>query len=238
MKTRQIAILHGWGADTKKFFPLAKALEAKGWRVLLIDLPGFGLPAPKEAWNLDNYVNFVSNKARNYFKKGKFFLFGHSFGGRIAVKLAANDQDRLEGLILCSAAGFSRVSFAKRTVFLFLSKIGKIFLFYPPLANLFRKILYRAAREHDYEKSGGIMKEVFKKVVSEDLKKVVRVIKIPTLLLWGKDDRMTPLSGAYFLQGVLPKTSLTVFDNGGHRLPYERPVKLAGEIEKWFLTLV
>ncbi|MCJ7805149.1 alpha/beta hydrolase [Patescibacteria group bacterium] len=237
-KARNILLIHGWGARGGKLLKLSLELKKIGWKVLILKLPGFDLPPPKEAWSLDDYADFVLNKANSYFKSGDFFLFGHSFGGRIAVKLALGEPKRLKGMILCAAAGFSRASLAKRIVFSVLSKIGRIFLLYPPLAKLFRKIIYGVAREHDYEKTTGVMREVFKKVVSENLKKIVPRIKVPSLILWGREDRMTPVSAAYFLQKALPKSKLVVFDNEGHRLPYERPVELATEIEKWFLTLV
>jgi pimeloyl-ACP methyl ester carboxylesterase len=104
---------------------------------------------------------------------------------------------------------------------------------FPGAAESFRKLLYKAAREHDYEKTQGIMQQVFRKVVSEDLKPYIKKIKLPCLILWGTDDRMTPVRDGYYIKKWADNTKLVTFKNEGHRLPYVKPKDIADEIEKW-----
>ena len=230
---KNIVLLHGWGAETKKLIPLKQELEKLGWNVFLPKIVGFEKPAPSAVWGIKEYSDYAYDEAKKYFGKNRFYVFGHSFGGGIAIKLASERGNNIKGFILCATRGISRGKSVKRLFFSVFAKAGKVLLLTPPLAHKFRKLLYKAAREHDYEKLDGIMKEVFKKVISEDLKPLVMKIKIPVLILWGREDRVTPLKDAYYINKNSKNSKLIIYNNQGHRLPYEMPKHLAKEIEKW-----
>lgn len=237
MNEKRIVLLHGWGETSGKLTPLSVELEKLNWQVYLAKLPGFDMQAPKYAWGVGEYSDYIIKKAMKLFDNNNFFVFGHSFGGRIAIKAATRNNKKLKGIILCSAGGISRGYKLVRLFFYLLAKAGKIFLVIPPLALFWRRVLYKLAREHDYEKVQGIMKEIFKKVVSEDLRLQVSLIKIPTLILWGKLDRVTPVKDAYFIKRAVNNSKMQIFENYGHRLPYEKPEEVAKEIEKWVKLL-
>lgn len=234
---KRIVLLHGWGASTIKLKPLAEELRKLEWEVFTPKLPGFDSPPPEKIWGVGEYSKYVLKETRKIYGRDRFFVFGHSFGGRVAIKLAEKNNRQILGAVLCSSSGLSRGNLVKRTIFWLLARVGKVFLAIPPLANFWKRLLYKLAREHDYEKAQGIMKEVFKKVVSEDLKPVAKEIKIPTLVLWGKKDKMTPISDAYYIKKVLPNAKLVVFKDEGHRLPYNKPKGVAEEIDKWTKNL-
>lgn len=227
-ETKNIVLLHGWGANVKKLKPLSKELERLGWVVQLIKLPGFDLPAPNSDWNLVDYANFVSEKI----KFPKYYLFGHSFGGRIAVKCALLDK-RIQGIILCAPGGFHRPSSFKRRTFYYLAKFGKMVVGDTSLKGVGRRFIYKLAREHDYEKAQGVMKVVFRNVVTEDLREIVTKINKPALILWGKQDSMLPVAGAQFLGTRLKDAKVVLFDKTGHTLPYDSPEIVAKEVSKW-----
>jgi pimeloyl-ACP methyl ester carboxylesterase len=229
IKKKKIVLLHGWGASIEKLRLLASQLEKKNWQVFIPKLPGFDILPPKNAWGVGEYADHVLNEAHKVYGKDEFFVFGHSFGGRVAIKLL--------GVILCSTAGVSRGYSLKRVVFYILAKVGKIFLLIPPLAKFWRKLLYMLAREHDYEKTQGVMKDTFKKIVSENLRPAISNIRLPVLVLWGKKDQATPIKDAYYIRKTLSSSKLVVFENEGHRLPYNEPKKVAEEINKWAKNL-
>lgn len=237
MKKKKIVLLHGWGSNIKKLQLLAGQLEKHNWQVFVPKLPGFDISPPGKAWGIDEYADYVLNEARKVCGSDKFFIFGHSFGGRVAIKLEEKYNKQLSGVILCSTAGISRGRLLKRVVFYILAKVGKIFLLIPPLAKFWKKLLYLLVREHDYEKTQGIMKETFKKVVSQNLKLAVSRIRAPVLVLWGKKDQVTPIKDAYYIKKTLSYSKLIVFENEGHRLPYNEPKKVAEEIDKWVKNL-
>ena len=233
---KNIVLLHGWGAETKKLEPLKKELTKLGWNVFLPKLAGFEKPAPKEVWGIKEYSEFVLEESKKKFENNKFVIFGHSFGGGITIKLAAGNVKNLEGLVLCASRGISRGKTIKRFVFAVLAKAGIIFLVTPKLANNFRKLLYKAAREHDYEKTEGIMREIFRKVVSEDLKPILAKVKVSVLILWGDEDKMTPLEDAFYITKAISGSKLVIYKNQHHNLPYVKPVNLAEEINSFFIN--
>lgn len=264
MSKKNIILLHGWGTSAEKLKPLASELKKLGWNVLLPKLPGFDLKVPKEVWGLEEYADFVQAKAEKYFSRKKrilkqvqddevqsYYVFGHSFGGRIAIKMAlqnfsvppseesirpprrSNRGNKVSSLILCASGGISRGNPLKRAILFCLAKAGKSLNIFPRCARFWKKLLYKLAHEHDYEKADGVMRDVFKKVISEDLKKVVHSIKAPTLILWGKEDRMTPYSDALFLNQIINGSKLVSFSGQGHTLPYRKSKEIAREIDKW-----
>lgn len=221
---KRIVLLHGWEARAGKLEPLAEELKKLGWKVENFELPGFGLPAPKQVWGVGEYADWVTKKMG-----GGYVVFGHSFGGRVAIKLAARGAVR--GAVLCAPGGLSRLNGMKRGLFGVLAKVGKIIGL-----DKYKAVLYKLAREHDYERANGIMREIFKKVVDEDLRPEVLKIKIPALVLWGKEDKMVPVSDGEWVKEQIG-VKLVLFDGQGHRLPYELPGKAAKEIDIWTESL-
>jgi pimeloyl-ACP methyl ester carboxylesterase len=234
MNNKNIILLHGWGASAAKLSELGNRLENLGWNVVIPKLPGFDAAPPKKEWRLVNYSNYVASLPETQ-KMASFVCFGHSFGGRLAIKMSGNKK--VTGLVFCATGGLSRGNPIKRFIFSAAAKTGKILLFDRRLAGAFKKILYKFAREHDYEKTKGSMRQTFKNVISEDLKKEVKSIKKPALVLWGKEDRMTPIKDAFYLKKHLKNSKLVIYDKEGHRLPYTKAGDIAKEIDTWYKTL-
>jgi pimeloyl-ACP methyl ester carboxylesterase len=237
MKKKNIVLLHGWGANTKKLGSLKEKLQDLDWKVFVPKLPGFDIKPPKDLWGVNEYANYVREESKRFFHKEKYFVFGHSFGGRLTIRIAVKNPAEIEGIILCSSSGLSRPLLIKRVFFFILAKIGKIFLFFKPIADKWKKLIYKSAREHDYEKAQGIMKEIFKKIIRENQKIEVLKISVPTLVLWGSNDKTTPIKDAYFLSSKIRHSKLIMHYGVGHRLPYENFQKIAIDIEKWVKTL-
>lgn len=224
-----LVILHGWGASARSFDKIKGLLEQKGISVFVFDLPGFGSElAPKEAWSVDDYVEWARKRIEN---EGKIILFGHSFGGRIAIKFAAKYPEKLAGLILCDAAGVTPRPKIKIAVFNFLSKIGNAIFSLPFLKflqPLARKFVYWLSGERDYyylKKS--VMQKTFRLVIEENLRPHLTEIHVPTLIVWGEKDRMTPLNDAYTIHNGIAGSKMEILKNIGHNPHLECPEKLA-----------
>ena len=186
VRPKNICLLHGWGANVQKLTPLKKELEKLGWKVFLPKLPFFDLPEPAAPWVLADFAAFVNKETQKFFKDEPYSLFGHSFGGRIAIKISSSgDKQNLSSLVLCATAGISRPNVIKRDFFKFLAKTSapfrKIGL---PLESTSKKIIYHLAGASDYKQIlSRAKKETFQNVVEEDLKPVVAKITLPTLIL-------------------------------------------------------
>ena len=161
-------------------------------------------------------------------RKYKTVLIGHSFGGRIAIKYAAKYPDKLDKLILTGAAGIKHQLSLKRKIFYVLTKTGReIFLLAEEaklpvgrIASIGRRLLYKTVRERDYLDASPKMKEIMKKVISEDLEPILSQIKTPTLLVWGALDRSTPLSDGKIMHERIVDSELKTVEGADHGLPY------------------
>lgn len=233
-----LIILHGWGSCADNWQGIKYNLESEELKVFVSDLPGFGKSSPpKYAWSVDDYVEWLRDFCE---KKGlsQIFLLGHSFGGRIAIKFAAKEPEKLKGLILASAAGIKPKI---NPLLLSIAKIGKTVFSLPVLKKLYpliQKIFYaKILRKTDYLKAQGIMKQTFLKIILEDSTPYLAQIKVPTLILWGRKDKMTPVKNAYLMKEKIPNSRLEVFENIGHSLRREAPELLVEEVKKFIQNL-
>ena len=209
-----ILLLHGWGADHRLFKPLMDLLARK-YRVYAIDFPGFGQsPEPASGWCVDDYADLVLGFCGALGIEA-CSLLGHSFGGRVIIKLAARQLEtpRLDKLILVDAAGIRKVQSKKGQRRAKRYKLGKKML------KPFPKLLKAWAGRHgsaDYKAASPMMRQVFVRVVNEDLTASLALIRPPTLLVWGRDDVDTPLSDGQLMEREIPNAGLVVLENCGH----------------------
>lgn len=242
---QDLLCLHGWGASHESFDELRHALRDDPVRVIAPDLPGFGeSDEPPGSWSVDDYVDFVESGIRNPALRQaqdgirdpeNVSLLAHSFGGRIAIKLAARGYPSISHLYLCAAAGLRQKRYLKREVGHLISKVGKSVLKIPGLKiceGATKKILYKVLRAHDYEQASPLMKETMIKVINEDLEPYLDDIKVPTDLFWGTDDCMTPLSDGVLMNKKIVQSRLHTYKNVRHRVHGDRAEEIADVIRK------
>ena len=221
---RPLLILHGWGSASDAWVEVQGKLTQQGYRVCVPDLPGFGRSGPPpRPWGVGDYARFVANLAHRLGME-EFFLVGHSFGGRIGIRLAILQPGRVPGLVLCASAGIKPRRTLKHRAFLAFAKGGDALFSLPLLSSLrgpARKGLYFLAGERDYYRAQGVMRETMKRVIEEDLRPDLGKVAVPTLIAWGGEDRVTPLSDAYTMREEIPNATLEIVEGAGHRLPYE-----------------
>lgn len=206
--------LHGFGGGVESF--LGAARDWPGRRILF-DLPGFSQsdPPPK-AFSAEDYAAFAA-KLLDQKGIGRCAVVAHSFGARAAMVLAAA-TDRVEKLILTGAAGLKPRRGPRYYARVWGYKLGKK-LSGAGLLPGFEK------REHgsaDYRGLCPVMKQTFVKVVNQNLRPYLKHISAPTLLVWGKKDRETPLWMARILEREIPDCGLVVFEDCGHFSYLER----------------
>lgn len=217
---KPLLILHGWGSKSANWIKVAKLVSEKNIKVIIPDLPGFGnSDKPLTAWNLDDYSDFIEELVK-ILGLERFFLLGHSFGGSLAVKFTLRDQKKVAKLLLVGAACIRRKSLRVKML-RFISKFVKI------KNSFLRKLFYKKS---DYLSVQGIMKEIYLKVIKTDLSDILNRIKVPTIIIWGKKDNVTPLSDAYKINSKINNSKLIIIPEADHDLNMKYPEKLAKTI--------
>lgn len=231
-----LLILHGWGGSSDSWRIVGKKLSAKGYKVLIPDLPGFGKSqAPFKPWGIDGYVKFL-NSFLNKLKTKKIFLIAHSFGGRIAIEFAAFYPQKLKKLILCSAPGVKFQPTFRQMIAMEMARLGNL-IFKPkslwPLKNKARSLFYFFLRQRDYLNSNETMRQVFQKVVKKNLSPYLSQIKTKTLIIWGKEDKLVPLRCGKLIKDKIFDSQLEILPKIGHSPHLECPEKLTKIILKF-----
>lgn len=231
-----ILILHGWGSSEKNWRFVREYLEAKGYKVYVPDLPGFGSNAALEkVWLAEDYAEWVKlwTEQQNI---SKFYLAGHSFGGGVAAIFAAKYPEKVKRLILIAAA-ISRQKTFRQRFFRIISKIGNFIFTLPVLAFVrpqAQRVLHKVSGSRDYRKvvlqNNPFLAETFKNAINHDLMKYLSAVSMPTLLVWGDKDRMTPFEQTKIIAKALPNHRLVVLKGRGHPLNFEAPKELADAI--------
>ncbi|GAB4580351.1 MAG: alpha/beta hydrolase [Anaerolineales bacterium] len=220
-----IFILHGWGSSSERWTGVIEQLSRAGYDVLAPDLPGFGgSPPPDAPWNVEEYAAWADAFLQSL-AVCPLLVVGHSFGGRVAIRLLQQRPDVARGLVLCASSGLKHPKTLKQRIANFAAKTGKrLFSFSPlaPLQNFARRALYRSIGEYDYYRTSGIMRETFQLVNEHDIAPVLETFTHPTFIIWGDQDKVTPLADAHRFHSLIPDSRLEILPGAGHRLPYEQ----------------
>ena len=183
-------------------------------------MPGFGLSEePKEPWCVDDYVDFVL-KFLEDFKPEKLIVLGHSFGGRVIIKMASRDLPfEIEKVILVDSAGVKPEKTLMQKVRQRSYKIGRRVLETAPVKALFPDALEEFRLSHgsaDYNSATPVMRQTLVKTVNEDLRELMPNMKMPVLLVWGENDDATPLSDAKIMESLMPEAGIVTLKGAGH----------------------
>ena len=218
-----IVMLHGWGRSLESLRGLGELL-AVNFKVVLLDLPGFGgSPLHPGAsndgggWDTLDYAKCV----KAYLDRTGIehaILLGHSFGGRISIRLSSRYPERFSSLILIGSHGLQlkrSLRFKLRSYVI--RNIGRLtkWLDGATGTRLYERMFIPRYGSVDYKNAGALRKTLVK-TVTENLSKEVQAITLRTLLLWGEQDEQTPLELARQFHRLIPKSELHVFPNAGH----------------------
>jgi pimeloyl-ACP methyl ester carboxylesterase len=218
-----VVLLHGWGRSGEALRPLGELL-ASDCKVVILDLPGFGRsPLPFEAsndgggWGTLEY----SERVKVFLDQAgikQCVLVGHSFGGRLSVRLAAKYPEIVKGLVLVGSHGLKRKRSPQDEIRVRAIKAlvnAAKMIDGATGSRLFAHYLAPKFGSRDYNAAGDLKKTLVK-TVNEDLTPQTSTIKAPTLLLWGADDKETPLDLARSFNQLIHDSKLHVFPNKGH----------------------
>jgi pimeloyl-ACP methyl ester carboxylesterase len=220
--TPNVLALHGWGRRGRDFAAVLDGLTG-----MAPDLPGFGAsPVPDEVIGADAYADIVTGILDSFDRPP--VLVGHSFGGRVAVCLAAKHPDRVGPLVLTGVPLIRlepdrRPAIGYRLV-RWLNRVGVV-----SDGRLEREKRRRGSA--DYRAATGVMRDILVKVVNESYESQLAEITSPVRLVWGADDTEVPVAVAQTARSLIREASLDVLPGVGHFVPVQAPDALRGAIE-------
>lgn len=231
-------MLQGWGTDLGVYDSVANSINER-YRFVQFDFPGFGgSDEPREAWNVDAYADFFC-KFMQALEIKKATLIGHSYGGRVIIKLAARDSIPFEikNIVLIDSAGIMpKRSFSQKLKvrrYKILKKILNmkvVYALFPELIDDWRSRQGSA----DYRNASPMMRQCLVMAVNEDLTDLLPKVEQDTLLIWGDKDTATPITDAKLMEERIPNAGLVVLKGAGHFSFLEQPMIFRNIMRSYF----
>ena len=235
-----IVLLHGTGASLHTWDKWTKELK-KHYRVIRLDLPAYGLtgPHPEKKYMIPDYSNFL-NSFIELLEIEDFILTGNSLGGAIAWFYASEHQDKIKLLCLLNPSGFINkdkgspyvIKLARTPIinkllryvtprFFIKNTLKEVYFDNTKLTN--KKIdTYRDMVLRENNRESFIDRSLLK---PQDHTDRLKLISIPTQIIWGNEDAWIPVSNAILFEKELPNTVINIMQKTGHIPMEERPLE-------------
>lgn len=221
-------IIHGWTYSIERYKKISLILKARDLTNFILNVPGL-TEKIERSWNLDDYINWLKNKIDK--QNGKVILIGHSNGGRIAAAFASKYPQKLSHLILIDSAGIYHDELHNKLRLLFfstLAKIGKKI----SSSRLLKDLLYKLAGENDYKAATPEMKKTMLNLIKLDLSIIFAKITVPTLIIWGENDKVTPLADGRLIHRLIKSSELYIVKGAKHSPHFTHTEEVAEVISK------
>lgn len=223
----KIVILHGWTYSLDKWKRFADLLKQSGFKPIFLKIPGLTLKSDK-VWDLEKYSDWLRDELSK--EKDKVILLGHSNGARIASYFASKHPGKVRNLVLIDSAGIYHKELPlqiKRFIFGAIVKIGKNFTSSESLKNF----LYYLAGERDYQKAAPNMKRSMLNLTHHDLTPFLKKINVQTLIIWGDNDKVTPLYDGRLINKLIKNSKLKIVRGARHSPFYTHPKQVVNIIK-------
>jgi pimeloyl-ACP methyl ester carboxylesterase len=233
-----IVLIHGFASSTLVWSKVFLQLAAAGYRVIALDLLGYGYSAkPRNGeYTIAGQAKLL-NGLLGALKIPRAIFIGSSYGGAVAATCALDYPDRVEKLILVGTVNNNRpLEFALMRLFgspVFGDVVSPLLIGSRRLLRQRMKRVYdrhawvmderRVDARHLPLRAARTHRAIINTVRRWDAERISRdahLITQPTLLLWGENDREIPLADGERLHAEIPGSRLIVFLNCGH-LPHE-----------------
>ncbi len=227
-----LILLHGLGGSSQVWqFNIGPLAEK--YHVFVPDQIGFGKSdKPLVNYRIRTYVDFLDQFCKQL-KIDRPTLVGNSMGGWVAAIYAATYPDRVDKLVLADAAGYAPPKDFDTRAFFGLNpttregmKVLSARVFYNK-AFLSETAIDQAMAARLAAGDGFTIKSITESIIrGEDfLDDVVKTIKRPTLIVWGREDGLVPLSEGERFHKDIAGSTLIVFDECGHVPNIEKAVE-------------
>ena len=193
-----------------------------------LDLPGFGVsPPPDGPWGAREFAAAVAPVLDDIGEP--VVVLGFSFGGRVAVHLAAAYPERVRALVLTGVPLLRRTGKRNASIAFRLLKRGNKL----GIISDQRMEAERSKRgSPDYRRASGVMRDVLVRAVNESYEDELPRVRCKVELVWGELDTAAPLWVAETAHARLPDSHLTVVPGRTHFLPEEEPEQIRAAIKR------
>lgn len=203
-----VVALPGWMRSATDFAPIVDGLDA-----VSIHFPGFGTtPEPATVWGSEDYAEDVAAAISSF---GPVILVAHSFGGRVAVRLAAKYPQYVKGIVL-TGVPLLRLTPAPVPPLSFrvarsLAKKGLL-----PKSVLEKQRQKRGSA--DYLAAQGIMRDILVRVINEKYDDDLARITVPVRMVWGENDTAAPADAGLAASQLISRSTFRSVAGAGHLL--------------------
>jgi pimeloyl-ACP methyl ester carboxylesterase len=225
--TPPLLLIHGAAATH-----LTWSIQIRKLNSIAVDLPGHGKSPPPSRTSVPAYAEDMI-ALMNALKLESAIVAGQSMGGAIAQTLALNYAERVRGMILIGSG--AKLSVNPRILEKMLtaqSEIGELFKDMHWGDNADPRL-----RELGYQQFVKVPAEVahgdYTACTRFDVRDRLSEIHVPTLVIGGTEDKMTPPRFAEYLAEHIPNAQLALIHGGGHHIVLEQPEAVATTIQDW-----
>ncbi len=247
-KGEPVLLLHGTASSLHAWDEWTRHLTKK-YRVIRMDLPGFGLTGPdkEDRYEVADDIRFIDELA-DTLQLDSFHLAGSSLGGRIAWEYSVAHPNKVKSLTLLNAVGYPQETWPLPILLGQVPVIDQVVSHFQPrfMVRTALKDIYHddtiitdelVTRYHELARYPGNLNAFIKRVkarLDKDHTKISRVTT-PTLIMWGEEDNYFPLaSGRQFAKDIVGSRLIT-YPEIGH-LPMEEDPKKTVEDFIRFMT--
>jgi pimeloyl-ACP methyl ester carboxylesterase len=220
---KPLVLVHGLAGRSEDWFALIPQLVDNGYKVYALDLLGYGQSARPD---VDYSISLEEEIVKDFLDSQGLRepdMAGWSMGGWISLKFAADHPERVHKLILLDSAGLKfdavNVPLLRPKTEADLARMMQVLTPHPPHIPSF----YAADLLRDFATEDWIIDRALKSMYTgkDLLDGRLSTIKTPVLLVWGKQDVLTPLAMGEQMHNGIPRSELKVFEGCGHLAPVE-----------------
>ena len=241
-----LLMVHGFSGSHRNFQKLTNLLDKDKYRIIRVDLPGFGLSDfPKDEENyLSMYKDFMSD-FEAYLHLKDFYLIGNSMGGGLSLVNAYHHPENIKGLVLFASAGYEMKLARKSAVRFFrFNFVEHLFVKGIPLflnKNTASRVFYNSdiitekeikVNNMIWNKEGNLA-AIFRLAQNENFpdEKTIKEIKVPTLVIWGKQDKILNVKYAGYFDRDIKDCKVIIYDSCGHAPMIEKAERVKKDLE-------
>ena len=225
---RKMLLLHGWNnskgsSSWTQFLEDYHALDPNTM-IVAPDMPGFGQSEePDSVWGVHDYTNWVESLYRELEMDSDTVLAGHSFGGAVASLLSKKVESKK--LILMAAAIIRPTQSTKQKIIKSVAKLAG-----PLKQTPLKKVTYKLIGNKEYDETSGTMKNIFQKVIREDILSEAANIQANAIVIWGTRDTYTPIAQGRKINETIPNSKMLTYDEVNHGLMLHASDRLSRDI--------